>query len=291
MEDFKKGIRVGIITGLINILLSIIKILAGIRGNSKAILADGIHSLSDVFSTFLVIIGLNVASKEADENHPYGHEKYESIFGKILSLFLIGTGLFIGYESLNSLISGDIEKPGNIALLAAFISILSKEAMYWYTIRVARDIKSIALEADAWHHRSDALSSIGTFAGVLGARFGFLALDPLGGIVVSIIVLKIGLQLYLKSVSELVDESAPESMEDTIKNITLEVNGVEGIKDLKTRVFGSKVYVDLEIYVDGNLSVIKGHKISEIVHDRLEEELEDIKHCMVHIEPYNKKIK
>ena len=291
MEGYKKGIKVGIVTGLLNILLSILKIVAGIMGNSKAILADGIHSLSDVFSTFLVIVGLNVASKEADEKHPYGHEKYESIFGKILSLFLMGTGLFIGYESLNVLISGNIERPGNIALIAAFISIVSKEAMYWYTIKVAKDIKSIALEADAWHHRSDALSSIGTFAGVLGARFGFLALDPLGGIIVSVIVFKIGIQLYLKSVNELVDESASEAMEENIRVITLEVNGVKGIKDLKTRAFGSKVYVDLEIYVDGHLSVIKGHKISEIVHDKLEGEIEDIKHCMVHIEPYTEKNK
>lgn len=291
MEAYKRGIKVGLVTGLLNILLAILKIVAGIMGNSKAILADGIHSLSDVFSTFLVIVGLNVSSKEADEKHPYGHEKYESIFGKILSLFLMGTGLFIGYESLSLLISGNIEKPGNIALIAAFISIVSKEAMYWYTMKVAKDIKSIALEADAWHHRSDAFSSIGTFLGVLGARFGFLALDPLAGILVSVIVLKIGIQLYLKSINELVDESASELIEKNIKTITLEVNGVKGIKDLKTRVFGSKVYVDLEIYVDGHLSVIKGHKISEIVHDKLEGEIEDIKHCMVHIEPYIEKNK
>ena len=161
--------------------------------------------------------------------------------------------------------------------------------MYWYTIKTARKIKSISMEADAWHHRSDAFSSIGTFVGVLGARLGFPALDPIAGIVVSIFVIKIGLELYIKSVKELVDESASEEIIKMIEDKTKSVEGVKAIKELKTRIFGNKIYVDLEILVDSNITVKEGHDIAENVHDKLEEEIVDIKHCMVHMEPYKNK--
>ncbi|MFA5575727.1 MAG: cation diffusion facilitator family transporter [Tissierellaceae bacterium] len=286
MSDYKLGVRTSWITVIINLLLAAIKIISGLLGNSSAMIADGIHTMSDVLTSFVVMLGLKISSKEADEEHPYGHEKYESVFAKILSILLLLTGIYIGYESIKILSSGQIRTPKLLALMAALLSIISKEAMYWYTIRVAKKIKSISMEADAWHHRSDAFSSIGTLLGILGARLGFPALDPIAGIVVSIFVIKVGVELYIKSVKELVDESAGKETIRRIEEKTRQISGVKGIKGLKTRVFGNKIYVDIEILVDAHISVLEGHEIAEMVHDRLERDIEDIKHCMVHVEPF-----
>ena len=286
MEEYKLGVKVSMVTIIANVILALFKILAGVLGRSSAMLADGVHTLSDILTTFIVLIGLKVSSKEADDGHPYGHEKYESVFAKILSILLLLTGVYIGYEAIKILISGEFTEPGKIALIAALISIVVNEIMYWYTIKTAKKIRSISMEADAWHHRSDAFSSIGTFVGILGARLGIPALDPIAGIIVSFFVIKVGVDLYLKSVRELVDESADDK---TIKKIiakTESVNGVRGIENLKTRIFGNKIYVDIEILVDAFITVKEGHDISEKVHDKLEDEIDDIKHCMVHIEPF-----
>ena len=285
MDNYKLGFKVSVITIIINVVLSAIKIFAGIIGKSNAMLADGAHTLSDVLTTFVVLLGFKVSSKEADENHPYGHEKYEPIFAKLLSILLLLTGVYIGYESVKVLISGNIKTPGLIALVAALVSIVSKEAMYWYTVKTAKKIKSLSLEADAWHHRSDALSSIGTFVGILGARMGVKVLDPIAGIVVSVFVVKVGVDLYLKATRELVDEAADDETIEKIKNLTSSVKGVEEIRDLKTRVFGNKIFVDIEIAVNGSISVKEGHDIAEEVHDIIENSVESVKHCMVHVEP------
>lgn len=286
MENYKLGVKTSWVTVVVNIILAAFKVIAGIIGNSSAMIADGVHTLSDVLTTFVVLLGLKISSKEADEGHPYGHEKYESVFAKVLSMLLLLTGIFIGYEAIKILISGETRTPKLIALIAALLSIVVKEGMYWYTIKVAKKIKSVSMEADAWHHRSDAFSSIGTFAGVLGAQLGLPALDPIAGIIVSIFVVKVGVDLYIKSVKELVDESASEEIIETITGKVESMNGVKGIKSLKTRVFGNRIYVDIEIFVDSNISVKSGHDIAEKVHDMLEAEVSDIKHCMVHIEPF-----
>lgn len=282
--------KVSLITILANIILAIFKLTAGFVGKSSAMVADGIHTLSDVLTTLVALVGIRVASKKADENHPYGHEKYESVFAKLLSIILVATGIFIGYEAIIILISRDFSQPGKIALYAAVASIIVKEWMYRYTLKAAKEIRSISMEADAWHHRSDALSSIGTFVGVLGARLGYPALDPIAGIVVSAMVIKVGVDLYLKSIRELVDESASDEVIERIKNKTMTVEGVESINELKTRVSGSIIFVDIDISVDGTMSVKKGHDIAREVHDVLESDMEDIKHCMVHVEPYEKSI-
>jgi cation diffusion facilitator family transporter len=285
MDDYKLGVKVSIVTIIINMILSVIKIIAGIIGKSSAMLADGIHTLSDVLTTFVVIIGLKISSKEADKNHPYGHEKYEPVFAKLLSILLGATGLFIGYEGIKALKSGNIQVPGKIALIAAIISIAVKEGMYWYTVRVAKKIKSLSMEADAWHHRTDAFSSIGTFVGIFGARMGIKVLDPIAAIIVSVFILKVGIDLYIKSVKGLVDEAADDETVEKIKDLVFSVDGVKNIKNLKTRIFGNKIYVDVDILVDGNMSVTQGHNIAEKVHDLIEGDIENIKHCMVHIEP------
>ncbi len=287
MKGIELGEKVSLISIVFNVILCVFKIFAGILGNSKAMIADGIHTLSDVLATFVVYLGLKVSSKEADENHPYGHEKYEPVFAKIVSVILIITGFVIGYKSILALIKGNIKVPGRIALIAAFVSIIMKEGMYWYTIKVAKKINSISMEADAWHHRSDAFSSIGTFAGILGARMGYVILDPIAGIIVSFFILKVGIEFYLRATRQLVDEAADIETIEKIRNFTCSVKGVEGIKDLKTRIFGNKMYVDIDIFVDGMLSVEEGHNIAENVHDIIEKKIGNVKHCMVHLEPKN----
>lgn len=285
MDDFKLGVKTSVITIIVNVILSIFKIISGVVGKSSAMLADGVHTLSDVLTTVVVILGLKVSSKDADKEHPYGHEKYEAVFAKILSVMLILTGFFIGYEGVKTLIYGNIKTPGLIALIAALVSIIAKEGMYWYTVKVAKKIKSLSLEADAWHHRSDAFSSIGTFAGILGARMGLKVLDPIAGITVSLFVIKVGVDLYIRATKELVDESADDETVDKIKKLAQSIDGVENINLLKTRMFGNKLYVDIEISVEGALTVERGHEIAEEVHDSIEGGVSNVKHCMVHVEP------
>lgn len=288
MDNYQLGFRVSIVTVGLNVFLAIVKLIAGTLANSSAMLADGVHTLSDVFTTLVVLVGLKVSSKRADDDHQYGHERFESIFAKILSLILLGTGLFIGYNAIGTLRSGNIVTPGKLALGAAVFSIITKEVMYRYTIVAAKAIRSLSMEADAWHHRSDALSSIGTFIGILGARMGIPALDPIAGIVVAIMIIKVGLELYLESVSQLVDEAASDEIVKEICKIANSVDGVRNVNDLKTRISGSRIFVDMSIYVDPDISVKEGHDISVLVHDRLEKQIKDIKHCMIHIEPYER---
>ncbi len=285
MDSFKVAKKVSFVTIVINIVLAIGKILAGVVGKSSAMIADGFHTLSDVATTVIVLVGIKIANKKADENHPYGHEKYESIFAKLLSLFLLFTGLAIGYESIKILHAKTFVTPGKIALYAAVASIVVKELMYRYTLVAAKKIKSTSMEADAWHHRSDALSSVGTFVGILGARLGFPALDPIAGLIVAALIVKVGVDLYLRAVKELVDESADGETIEKIEHLTRETDGVLNISTLKTRVFGNKIYVDIDIVVDANITVEQGHDIAEKVHDKLEDEIKEIKHCMIHIEP------
>jgi len=285
MDREKIGIKTSAITIVINVILCVLKISAGIVGKSGAMLADGVHTLSDILATFLVILGLKICSREEDDEHPYGHEKFEPVFAKILSVILILTGFFIGYEGIEKLISKEFVTPGRIALYAALVSIIVKEAMYWYTIIIAKKINSLSMEADAWHHRSDAFSSVGTFLGIFAARMGYKFFDPLAALVVSILIIKVGVEFYIKAMRELVDESADKETCSKIKKLAMGVEGVEGIKSLKTRTFGHRIYVDLEILVNENLTVKEGHQIAEDVHDILENKIDNIKHCMVHVEP------
>ncbi|WP_443660039.1 cation diffusion facilitator family transporter [Clostridium algidicarnis] len=285
MENAKLGTRASLITILVNIVLCIFKMLAAFVSKSSAMLADAVHSLADILTTVMVIIGLKVSSKAADTTHPYGHEKFEPIFAKIMSFILIFTGVSIGYKALMDLISGNLNYPGKIALIAAAVSIFVKELMYWYTIKIAKKIKSVAMETDAWHHRSDALSSIGTFLGILGARMGLKILDPIAGLLVSFLIIKIGIEYYLKSINELVDHSAEDNIVRQIEYIASNVPGVINIVNLKTRSFGNKVYADIEISVDGDLTINEGDKIAENVHGLIEDNISDIKHCLVKLKP------
>lgn len=279
------GLKVSINTIIGNAILSFIKLLIGIIATSSAMIADGIHSLSDVISTIGVIIGLKLSSKEADKEHPYGHERIESLSSLFLSIMLFIVAIGIGYSGIKSIINYDYNKPGELAILAAIISILVKEGMYWYTIKYAKLIDSASLKADAWHHRSDSLSSIGALIGIIGARMGFPILDPLVAIIICILIIKVAYDICKQSIEQLIDQSATDNEIEEIEEKILTVNGVIKIDKLRTRQYANKLYVDVDISVNGKMTVEDGHDIARKVHDLLEEN-KKIKHCMVHVNPY-----
>ena len=270
-----------------NLILSIFKFLAGIYGHSHAMLSDSIHSMSDVISTVIVMIGVHFSSMKDDNEHPYGHERMECIAAMILSVLLVFTGLQIGYNSLLSLFDTQtIMIPSMIALIASVVSILTKEMMYWYTRFHAKKIHSSALMADAYHHRSDALSSIGSLVGIAGAMLGYTFLDPLAGIVICVFILKPGVTIFYDATTKMIDHSCSNEITHQLRLFILQQQNVECIDSLKTRMFGEKYYVDLEIGVQEDLSLKEAHLIAHKVHDALEKEFPDIKHCMIHINPH-----
>lgn len=285
LGNYKEGIVLSLWTLALNFLLGSLKLAAGLWGRSSAMVADAAHSYSDCASTVAVIAGLKMASKSADADHPYGHEKYELIFANILSILLGLTAVKIGYDALMVIAHGSYQVPGLAPLLAAVFSVAVKEVMYRLTLRKAKKIGSVAMEADAWHHRTDALSSVGAFVGILGARLGLPVLDPVTGLLVSLLVLKVAIDLYRKSVSGLVDSSTDAETVARIQQLLADMDGIEEVNSLKTRVFGASAYADVTIKVDGALTVEEGHDIATLAHNKIEANLPKIKHIMVHIEP------
>lgn len=285
LGNYKEGIVLSLWTLGLNFLLGSLKLAAGLWGRSSAMVADAAHSYSDCASTVAVIAGLKMASKSADDDHPYGHEKYELIFANILSILLGLTAVKIGYDALMVIAHGSYQVPGLAPLLAAVFSVAVKEVMYRLTLRKAKKIGSVAMEADAWHHRTDALSSVGAFVGILGARLGLPVLDPVTGLLVSLLVLKVAIDLYHKSVSGLVDTSTDAETVARIQQLLADMDGIEEVNSLKTRVFGASAYADVTIKVDGAMTVEEGHDIATLAHNKIEANLPKIKHIMVHIEP------
>lgn len=286
-ERYAIGNKISKISILVNIILALIKLVAGVLGKSAAMVADSVHSLSDVASTVAVMIGLKISKKPADKEHPYGHEKAEPVMAKILAIMLILTAAGIGYGGIRRIIEGNEQIPENLALYGAFLSIVIKEWMYRFTIIGADKINSPALRADAWHHRSDALSSVGSLAGIFVARMGYPVFDSIAAIVIALFIVKVGIGIYIDSIKQLIDESVDQETYMDIEKLILNTNGVIGIDDLKTRVHANKIFVDVEICVDKNLSLIDAHKIAENVHNKIEVSNKDIKHCMVHVNPYD----
>jgi cation diffusion facilitator family transporter len=280
--------KVAYITILINILLSIGKFLAGILGHSISMVADAVHSASDVLSTILVLIALRISSKKEDADHEYGHEKYESLASVFLALILGATGIGIGWEGISSILEkSDAERtiPELLPLVAAVISILVKEWMYHYTKRVGKKCHSDILIADAWHHRTDALSSVGSFVGIFFARIGFSIMDPIASLLICLFILKSAISIIRSASEKLTDHSCDKKTEEDIRKLILSVQGVQKIDLLKTRQFGSKFYIDVEIAVDESLSLTEAHEIAEKVHLVTENQVEGVKHCMVHVNP------
>lgn len=290
MNNTKTANHVSIISIIVNLALSAFKLVVGLIAHSSALVSDAVHSASDVISTFAVIAGVNISARASDRGHQYGHERLEAVFSILLSILLFATGMGIGYSAVMKIISGEyrsLAAPGLIALIAAAVSIAVKEWMFHFTMRAAKKINSTALMADAWHHRSDALSSVGSFAGVLGARLGFPICDPVAGVIICIFIVKAAWDIFYEATNQLVDKSCDESTCLKLREVISAQEGVVSIDDLKTRLFGAKIYVDVEIGADGSLTLYKAHDIAQHVHDSIEENFGDVKHCMVHVNPKN----
>ena len=286
----KIAIKVSIISIILNCLLTLIKFISGLISKSSAMISDSVHSLSDVLSTFVVIIGVKISNKKADSDHPYGHERIECVSAIILSGMLFVVGALIGINGIKNVTnSSNLVMPGVLALIASIISIISKEAMYQYTIRVSKKINSAALKADAWHHRSDALSSIGSFIGILGSRLGFKVFDPLASVIISLCIIKVSIDIFKDAIDKMVDKSCDKEVIDKVIRVIEKNESVKNIDDIKTRQFGNKAYVDVEISVDENLLLKDAHKVAEEIHDSVENEINIVKHCMVHVNPYEVK--
>jgi cation diffusion facilitator family transporter len=287
-DDTKTAMRVSAVTLSINIILSRLKFLAGIFARSAAMISDALHTASDVLSTFVVMIGVKLSAKEADREHPFGHERLECIAAIILAVMLFAAGAGIGYGGLNSIISGSYKEkgtPGILALLAAVLSIAVKEWMFWYTRAAAKKTRMTALHADAWHHRSDALSSIGALLGVGAARLGYPIFDPVASIIICLFILKVAVDIFCDAAGRMIDKAADSETEQKLREAVLGTEGVLGIDRFSTRVFGSRLYVEVEITADGDLPLCKSHDIAERVHENIESAFPEIKHCMVHVNP------
>lgn len=287
-QQEKLAMKVSKITIIINLVLSLFKFMAGLLASSGAMISDAIHSASDVFSTFIVIIGVKISNKQSDKEHQYGHERMECVASLILAIILLATGIGIGVAGVKKILNGnydELQMPGILALIAAIISIVVKEWMYWYTRAAAKKINSGALMADAWHHRSDAMSSVGALIGIFGARIGFPVLDPVASVVICLFIVKAAYDIFKDAIDKMIDKSCDDNTVERMRSLISEQEGVEGIDEIKTRLFGAKIYVDIEIAADGELTLLQSHHIAEIVHDAIEQEFKTVKHCMVHVNP------
>ena len=280
--------KVSAVSIAVNLVLSLLKLAAGIVASSGAMISDAVHSASDVFSTIIVIAGIAMSRKKSDADHQYGHERMECMASLLLAAVLAFTGGGIGIKGIQKIAGGNYANlvvPGMMALVAAILSIVVKEGMYQYTRVYARKIDSGALMADAWHHRSDALSSVGALVGIAGARMGFPILDPVASVVICFFIEKAAYEIFMDAVDKMVDKACDEEVEAELTECALSQEGVQGVDLLHTRVFGNKIYVDIEIRVDGEMRLRDAHGIAEHVHDAIEKNFSKVKHIMVHVNP------
>ena len=250
--------------------------------------SDAIHSLSDVFATFIAWLGIKLSMQAPDKEHPYGHERLECVASLLLGAILFGTGLMIGLSGLKTIFAGhyeNLQAPGAVALVAAVVSIATKEGMFWYTRYYAKVLNSAAFMADAWHHRSDALSSIGSLIGIGGAMLGFPILDPIASVAIAICIIKVAFDILKDAVSKMLDTACSDEYEQKLSDFISSQEGVDRIDMLHTRMFGNKIYIDAEIAVDGDKSLTEAHAIAEHVHHQVEKNFDNIKHIMIHVNP------
>lgn len=278
----------------VNIVLGVAKVTIGISGGSIALVADAVHTLSDSATSLAVWVGLKIARRPADEAHPYGHGKAEPIAGKVVALALFATGVVIAVQSVLGIVEyargeGDLTAPSSLTLYAALVSIFVKELLYRYQVRVGRKVESVALVADAWHHRSDALSSVAVSVGIAVAALGgpkWHWADEAAALLVAVFIIVVGWQLFKLSAEGLMDSVAPSETAGWIRKVALSVEGVRGVEKVIARRSGLDVLVDIHVEVDGSLTVREGHNISGAVRERLLDEIPQVTHALVHIEPF-----
>ena len=279
----KVCIGIGLFT---NIVLTCFKFFAGILGLSKAMIADAFHSLSDILTSVIAYVGVRIAERPPDREHPYGHGNAETIAASLVALIILGIGVYVGISVVFAIIERRFVRPLNIALFAALASILIKEGLFRYTIKVGKLCNSPVLVADAWHHRSDAYSSIAALVGIIGAKVSFLFLDPLAGLVVSGLIIGIAIRLIRSNIGIMMDERPNTNLINAIKALVREVEGVKRIDSIKVHRRGSTFTVDIEIAVDSNITVDEGHRIAANVKSRLRTKMRYVRDAMVHVNPY-----
>ncbi len=293
MESREKKIyRTTLAGSVVNLLLLVLKFVAGILANSAAMLADAVHSLSDFVTDIIVVVFVRISSKPQDEDHSYGHGKYETLATAIIGVLLMVVGAGILYNGAADvwmvINGGTLSQPGYLALAAALISILLKEALYQYTRMVGRTVQSSALEANAWHHRSDALSSIGTALGIGGAIFlggSWSILDPIAAIVVSLFIIRVAYKLLTPCIDELLERSLPRETEQHILEIILATNEVTAPHHLRTRRIGNQIAIEVHVRMDGNTTLFHAHEVASGIERRLRNEFGQNTHVGVHMEP------
>ena len=284
--------RVTLVGSVVNLLLLVFKFVAGILGHSAAMLADAVHSLSDFVTDIIVIVFVRISSKPEDEGHDYGHGKYETLATAIIGLILLFVGFGILWNGATSIWDfwqgGELKEPGMLALWAALVSILFKELLYQYTMLKGRRLNSQAVVANAWHHRSDALSSIGTAVGIGGAILlgeRWLILDPLAAVVVSLFIMKVAIQLLVPCVEELLEKSLPAEVEEKIKQEILAFPGVTSPHHLRTRRIGSSYAIEVHIRMDGQITLEEAHHTATAIENRLKSEFGSRTYINIHVEP------
>ena len=296
MNREQKIYRVTILGGIVNVILLAFKFIAGVLGNSAAMIADAVHSLSDFLTDLVVLVFVRISTKPADEDHDYGHGKYETLATTAIGLALAGVGFMIGYDGIAKILTvirgGSLQSPGAIALAAALVSIALKEFVYRITHKVAKEVDSSAVEANAWHHRSDALSSVGTAVGIGGAILlgdKWTVLDPVAAVVVSVFIIITAAKLLGESLGELLEKSLPAETEARIREITLAEDEVSDIHNLRTRKLGNKIAIEMHIRFPGESTLEEAHAHSAHIEQRLREEFGQGTYIMLHLEPVKKK--
>ena len=292
MERNKEIYKVTLIGGAVNVILLLFKFVAGILGNSAAMVADAVHSLSDFITDVIVILFVHISGKPKDKSHDYGHGKYETLAMTIIGVALFIVAIGILYSGITKVVSwakgGELAAPGTLALWAALVSIILKEAVYHYSMIKARQLNSQAVEANAWHHRSDALSSIGTAIGIGGAIFlgqRWTVLDPVASIIVGVFIVHVSLSLLRNGIGDLMEQSLPDEVEEEILQLAGSVEGVAEPHDLRTRRIGNHYAIELHILMEGNIPLCEAHDKASEVEDVLRLHYGDNTHVVVHVEP------
>ncbi|EXZ22326.1 cation diffusion facilitator transporter family protein [Bacteroides fragilis str. S13 L11] len=289
----EKGIyKVTIVGSIVNFLLLVFKFFAGIAGHSAAMLADAVHSLSDFITDIVVIVFVRIAGKPEDKGHDYGHGKYETLATAIIGLLLLCVGFGIFWNGASSIYTflrgGQLESPGVVALVAALVSIVSKEILYQYTVIQGKKLNSQAVIANAWHHRSDALSSIGTAIGIGGAILlgdHWRVLDPVAAVGVSFFIMKVSVRLLIPCVDELLEKSLPEDVEKEIEQTVLSFPGVSQPHHLRTRRIGNYYAIELHVRMDGKITLEEAHSTATAIENKLKEMFGKGTHVGIHVEP------
>ena len=284
-ERYFAGRKNTLVALAINVGLFVFKMVAGVLGCSQAMVTDAFETLADIVATFVVLFGLRLAACPKDTDHPYGHGKFETMAAAVCTIFLLVFGFAFMYRGVFSVLTHHRTIPTFLPLIAAVFSIVFKEGLYRYTIRVGRRINSPVLIASAWHHRSDALSSIPTFLGILGARIGFPFMDPLAAVITSIFILRIGLDIGKGVFAELVESSVDTATLNQIQGVVSSVKEVHRVHDLAARRLGPDILVEMHILVDGNLSVQKGHQIADEVEHHLKQQVPGVSRVTIHVDP------